>query len=376
MKYSLLYYFKHFCFSFVFIFAIIIVNAQPNLNSNLPCYSIATTSNGTSMLYEMSPYSSQWRLIDKIDRNNIKALAISENKNVLYAIDKNVLGTINPVTAKFNEIGLIGSGNGVIGNILLDDVYGFTYVPYEDALYASHRIYSYDKQTNTAIQNSNDLLFKIDPTSGNIVLGAFEYGYDYAQIDDISNSTISVPTLYDVSDITYNRYTGELLILHGYQLPLNDIITINNIQDGTTEVFLTLLFKPSISLAFDNYDNVFLTTLPDLPNSNYSGDLHRVNIESSGSSKTNTLDPSLTEPTYFNCLECFKSSVSISNCQPIIYLNNYAPIRNTYKAQSDLYSNKEILSNTICTAGNSITLGNHFSASRNINFTAKIENCN
>lgn len=375
MRSFYIYFFRTYCLILTVFYSFNLAIAQPNLNSNLPCYSVATTSVGTSILYELNPITSKWGLINQINRSNIKALAIAGNTNTLFAIDKNELGTINPITAEFKKVGPIGSGNGPIGTILLNDIYGLTYVADEDVLYATHRIFSYDPQTNTAIANSNDILFKINPSTGRVILGAF-YGDDYTEIDEIANSTISVPTLYDVTDIAYDSSTGELLVLHGYQLPLNDIITANSLQDGTTETFKTLLFKPSLGLTFDAFFNVFVSTVPEPNYNNYSGDIYKVNVASSGASRIDTFDPSLTTSTYFSCLDCIKNSIGISNCQPVMYLNNYSPIRSNYNAQLDIFSNNQISSTTTYNAGNSITLSNNFSVPTNTNFSAVIGSCN
>lgn len=371
MRFFSIYSFRTYCFILLIFYSLNAVIAQPNLNTNLPCYAIATDNNGKSILYE----SKEWSPIGQINKDNIKALAIATNTNTLYAVDENVLGTINPITAEFNRIGTIGIASGPVGTIFLNDIYGLTYVPDEDVLYATHRIYSYNPQNNTAIANSNDVLFKINISTGSVIKGAF-YGDDYAQIEEISNTTNSVPTLFDVTDITYDSSTGELLVLHGYQLPLNDIITINSIADGSTESFKTLLNKPSLGITFDANFKVFVSTIPETNKGNYSGDIYKVNLSSSGASRINTFDPSLSTPTYFNCLACIKNAISISNCQPVIYLNSYAPIRSTYKAKVAVFSNKAISSPTTYKAGNSITLSNNFSVPANVNFIATIENCN
>ena len=377
MNYSLISILGFLYSLFYFFYGLNNAAAQPNINSNLPCYSIATAVDGTSILYELNSATSQWKVVDQINRNNVKALAVVNSTNTIYTVHQNKLGTINPITAEFSDVGTIGSGNGAYGNIILNDIYGLTYVPYQNALYATHRIYSYNSATNSALANSNDILFKINPSTGKIVLGAFDFGYDYVKIQEIANSTISVPTIYDVSDIAFDPSSGELLVLHGYQLALNDIITSNSLEDGTTETIKTLLFKPSIGITYDAFFDVFVTTLPDLNNSNYSGDIYKVNVLSSDATRVGTLDPSLTEPVKFNCLNCLKNSVSIVNCQPIIYLNDYSPARSNYNAQVDIYSNDKILStSTTYRAGNSVTLSNDFSVPANVNFTAKIESCN
>lgn len=369
-------YFTKIClFVSIGIFFCNVAIAQPNLNSIHPCYSIATTTDGTSILYDFSPFTGKWRALSKINRSNIKALAIATNTNTLYSVNRNMLGTINPVTGEFTDIGPIGTGNGSYGIVTLNDIYGLTYVPSEDALYATHRIPTYNPITNVATPNTNDILFRINQYTGQAVQGTF-YGDDYVEIDEIPNSTASIPTIYDVSDIAFDTSTGELLILHGYQLPINDVITINSLEDGSTEALKNLLFKPSIGLTYDAFFNVFVTTIPEPNFNNYSGDIYRVNVSSSGASKVGPIDPSLNNPTYFNCIDCIKNSVSLTNCQPIIYLNDYSPVRNSYNAKFDLFSNDEISSTTIYKAGSCITLGNHFSAPANVNFTAQIQSCN
>lgn len=372
MKYSSIYLLRLLLVVFIFFFAMDLTVAQPNKNTNFPCYTIATTNNGESILYEMNPATSQWKAIGAVDRNNIKALAIEYSTNTLYSVDKNKLGTINPITAQFNEIGTIGSGNGIFGTVLLNDIYGLTYVPTEQVLYATHRIPSYNPQNGTALANTNDILFKIDPATGKVIQGEFDFGDDYTEIEEVTNSTVTIPTIYDVTDIAYDSQNNTLYILNGYQIPVNDVITINDLNDGSLEVIKALLFKPSIGLATDSASDVFVTTIPE-PN---SGILYEVNIQSSGVTKIDALDSSLTNTTYFNCLDCTKKSVDISNCQDVIYLNKYSVVQDNYKAKSDIYSNIDIFNNTTYKAGNGITLSNYFSTPSNVDFTAFIESCN
>jgi len=353
------------------------INAQPNLNSNFPCYTIASIPNGTSTLYELNPTNNKWRTIGIIDRSNIKALAIDSATNILYSVDGNMLGTINPVTAEFKDIGTIGSGAGVTGSVLLNDVYGLTNVPNEDVLYATHRIFSFDRMTNTAVPNSNDILFKINKNTGSIIKDAFYNDSDYIQIEGIDNSTNTIPKVYDVTDIVYNTKENQLLVLNGYQLPLVDAITVNSVDDGSLESVITFLSKPSIGISIDLSYNTYITTIPDPISNNNSADIYKINLTSVGASRINTIDETLTEPTYFNCIDCTKRTFNTSNCQPAIYVNNYVALRSNYIAKDNLYSNKDNFTSSVTfKAGESVTLGNHFTITKDIDFSALIESCN
>jgi len=301
MKYSSIYFLRLLLLLFALFFVIESAIAQPNINSNFPCYTIANTESGESILYEMNPATNTWKIIGELGRNNIKALAIEYNTNTLYSVYRNKLGTVNPITAQFTEIGTIGSGNGPSGTILLDDV------STEQVLYATHRVPSYNPANNTALANTNDILFKINPVTGKIINGAFDFGYDYTEIEEVTNSTITIPTIYDVTDIAYDSQNDVLYVLNGYQIPVNDVISENSLSDGSIEIIKTLLFKPSIGLATDYNLDVFVTTIPEP----YSGDLYKVNIQSSGVTKVGTFDDTLADTTYFNCLDCIKNKLAL-----------------------------------------------------------------
>jgi len=229
------------------------LNAQ--ILTDFPCYTVNEDGGADpNNLFEYDPATDQWNNIGEIDPigDLIEAIATDPVNDIIYAYDAgtDVLGIIDPNAANPTAfvpidpacVGLgVGTGNGDYGAIVLDDVDGLTYDPINMILYGSHRINSGD--ICNPIANTNDLLFQIDVSTGKFIPGAMLDANgapaDYAVVEETVDGTalgcctVGGGVVYDVDDIAYNPYTGELYAIQNQDGP--GTITILNPVDGTVE---------------------------------------------------------------------------------------------------------------------------------------------
>ena len=128
----------------------------------------------------------------------VEAIAYWPITGTLYGANADRLGTINTSTGRFTAVGTtFGSGSGSAGNKDFNDVDGLTLDPHTGELYGSVR----DGDGGAP----EDLLIKINPTTGAHIPDAFGPGVDYLVI-----RTASVTGYNDVDDITIDPEDGQL----------------------------------------------------------------------------------------------------------------------------------------------------------------------
>ena len=106
--------------------------------------------------------------------NNIEAAALHPVTGVMYAADRDELGTIDLVSGVYSPIGDFGDGDGADGNQDFTDVDGLAFDPADNTLYGSVR------------KGSEDLLIQIDVATGAAVEDAFGSGVDYVVIPEVN----------------------------------------------------------------------------------------------------------------------------------------------------------------------------------------------
>jgi len=186
---------------------------------------------------------------------SIESIAADPINNILYAMDGGVLGRLEPLTGAFTAIGTLGTANGENGPVLINDVDGLTYDPTNNILIGSHRVIGDGPGTN-------DLLVKINPLTGTLILGDFEDSAgspaDYAVIEEAFDSTLG-RVVYDVDDIALNPYSGELFAIQNDDGP--GLITIINLTNG--QIDRTVYDTPDDDLeglGFNGYGELFATS--------------------------------------------------------------------------------------------------------------------
>ncbi|HOX04248.1 MAG TPA: SdrD B-like domain-containing protein, partial [Verrucomicrobiota bacterium] len=177
-----------------------------------------------------------------------KSLVLSPDKTLLYTTDQDPtvgagsdrFGTLDLATGVFTPINRLAStanllegflpGN-VAANFAVADVVGMSFNPLDGKLYAVAR------RENTTLNNTLlDLLFVIDPATGQHVEDAFGAGQDYLPI---RTDLLTIP-LYDIDDITFDTATGTLYAIASdsiADLGLSDrLVTINPATGAVADI--------------------------------------------------------------------------------------------------------------------------------------------
>ncbi|MBN2113966.1 MAG: putative Ig domain-containing protein, partial [Acidimicrobiia bacterium] len=120
----------------------------------------------------------------------------SPANGLLYGSDGNRLGLVSMATGVFTPLGgTFGSGSGPAGAITFGAVHGIAFEPATGALFGVHNVVG-----------DRDVLFRVDPTTGLRVAGAFG-GADYLVIDPSHDKK------KETYDIAFDPTTGLLWAL-------------------------------------------------------------------------------------------------------------------------------------------------------------------
>ena len=168
-----------------------IISSAPPAGGTL-CYSVA--DNG-DRLVAIDINTGAESNVGPVGVPDIEAIAYWPITDTLYAADANRLGTLNLTTGTYTNIGSFGSGNGSIGTRTFADVDGLAFHPFTGELYGSVR--------NTS--SSQDLLIKIEPSTGARIPNAFGAGIDYLVIQ-----TVAATGFNDIDDLAFDPETGFL----------------------------------------------------------------------------------------------------------------------------------------------------------------------
>lgn len=148
---------------------------------------------------------------------DITPLAQRPDTGLLYAIDGDRLGTVDPNTGLFaKRPKALGGGNGAAGRQTFAPAQGLAFDPASGRLYATIRV------------AGPDLLIQVDPISGTAVKAAFD-GNDYQLIQAVDGASDIMDIAFDPADgtlygvtidavggdrlVRINRDTGELTII-------------------------------------------------------------------------------------------------------------------------------------------------------------------
>ncbi len=164
------------------------------------CYTVADNGNSGNpdefVVYNRLTGTS--RVVGSTGTFDIEALSISYDSNiqdyVIYTVNGDQFGTLDPNTGAFSALGgAMGSINGAYGSYDIADVDGIAF-DIDGSLWASERV-----------SGGYDILFKIDPATGQPIPNVFGAGVDYVVMRD---SASSLPD--DIDDIVIDPTTGKM----------------------------------------------------------------------------------------------------------------------------------------------------------------------
>ncbi|CAN5862804.1 hypothetical protein BH10CHL1_BH10CHL1_15890 [soil metagenome] len=220
--------------------------------------------------------------------------------NTLYAANGGTIGTVNLATGVFTAIGPAGSGVGSVGTVKFNDLDGLAYDPSEDVIYASLRV-----------DNSNDLLLKLNVATGAHIPNAFGAGKDYLVVP----APVAEPTWQNVDDLSFDPTTGKLYAT------LNDsgtggiLVVLNKTTAALTEMgtYNDLAtpgnFVDDIEgISFFNDGNLFATTGNNGPDKKDINKLWWINKQTGAASLIGPFPTSFVD---YEALGCLTQSASL-----------------------------------------------------------------
>lgn len=255
------------------------------------CFCVEEANAQPNIIYRYNVLQQNWEKMGAVVyaggspvlTERVEAIAINPVENIIYAIDGNKFGTIDPTTNLFTLINSSLSGDGVIqgqvwNNFAFGDIDGLTYNPYTRELWGTNRL-----SGNT----SNDILFKIDPTTGAVIQGVFG-AYDFVEIEESYDSTFG-GDVFNVDDIAINPFTNEMFAIQNQNGP--GIVTIIDRNDGSIENNIYDFNEDHIEgLGFSGYGILYGSTGDE---SDLASSLIAIDFHSRSTSDAGIIDDSL-----------------------------------------------------------------------------------
>jgi uncharacterized repeat protein (TIGR01451 family) len=172
--------------------------------------------------------------------------------NTRFSLSQGWLGTMDLATGQFtpraNPLGT--AANGSLGPQTFFDISGLTFDPGTGKLYGVH------VRTGST---SRDLLFQINPSTGQYVPGAFVNGADYVEIPFLSGFS----TLTDIDDIAIDPATGQMYGIINHSSAVYDtgdrLIKIDKVTGQSTDVGAFGVGEVE-GLSFDVNGNLWVTS--------------------------------------------------------------------------------------------------------------------
>jgi len=343
----------------------ITANGQTDFNDGLAIFSIGKEMSKTDAFYQFEEATNSWLQIGNLGTTGIYSIAIDDENFKIFAVDGGTLGFINPVTANFTTIGNIGSGDGLLGFINIEQVYGLAFEPIEKVLYATHRMGGQE----------DDLLVKINPQTGEIIKQQLQdenfNPVDYTLIESSTRATIfPPPPLTETTSILYDTLTANLFcVQRSYD---NIALCLINKLDGKLEnVILDLSLTEMFAIGCNKSNHLFSTTLY-VDDSNESSSLFAINYDEGEYEFVNYIKEDKPE-IEFTGIAFLKKSETIEDCINEVNLNMSSPQISLVKAKKTINSNTTIGINTIYSAEEEVALLNNFCAPINNNFSIEIK---
>ncbi|MCB0735358.1 MAG: hypothetical protein KDC76_12295, partial [Bacteroidetes bacterium] len=220
------------------------------------CYSI---SDANDALYTVNPSTGGSIFIGYTGVGNLESSAISFDGDTLYSIDGNDFGWVNLSTGDFTKVGDISTlQNGSLGAVSVTDVDAMT-------TGSDNSIYAVERYTG------GDLIFKVNPATGDYVANAFGYQKDYIQLSTPSgvSNRLDAIGINPLTGVMYASANGQSSSAND-----NDIITID-LNTGVGTLIGNAGVGDLEGMTFNNAGKLFVTSGKDGYNTNK---LYEINL--------------------------------------------------------------------------------------------------
>lgn len=344
-------------------------NTYAQLQSNYPCYAIATNGTETDSLFKYINNTGFWMNLGALENVNIKAMAIDPFTETIYATSGPVFGIIDTVNVAFKSKGVMGAAyEGEYGNILIEDITGLAFDTSTKRLFGINRI---TNQTGNGRPNSPDILVELNCTTGRVIKNAFIDNAgnpsDYAAIGEVNDGT-QQDFLFNAKDLAFNPIDGDLLIAQDQASPTY-LISVDKL-DGEINFILMEVPNADVSgLAFTEYGDLIATTINNPAYGSFDSFME-IEFNAGYTNSYNYIDNNFRNYA-FHCLDCY---VRKPGCYDTLSLDNSSFLRNKYKVNGnveiDLFVNVDTLN---VASASEILLKNDFEVTKSSTFCARID---
>lgn len=178
--------------------------------------------------------------------SQITSMSFQPGTAVLFGVDRGAqLGTLDLDTGEFTASpSSFGIADGPQGAYLLNNVDGIEFDPFDGTLYAVH-----------SRPNNLDLLFKVDPATGERIAHAFGPDQDYIVIQD----TAGAPGNDDIDAIAISPDDGELYGMARRPGASDNLISIN-LTTGASTLIGPVGVNNLEGMSFDMDGNLYATS--------------------------------------------------------------------------------------------------------------------
>ena len=198
-----------------------LVGGQAAADSNI-CYVVADNGERLEQV-DRTGGAPVWTDIGPVGVTLIESAALYLDGATVYAADADQLGTLNTSTGAFTATSSpFGTGDGALGAQTFSDVDGLAFDPLTGYFYGSHR------------RGGEDLLFRIDRTTGAFVPDAFGPGLDYVVIQ--TQAVFGGANIDDIDDIAIDPRNGQMYAVANNNGSADHLVKIDKATGAVTDV--------------------------------------------------------------------------------------------------------------------------------------------
>jgi hypothetical protein len=261
------------------------------------------------------------------------AMALQPGSGVLYAVNTlmssqvGYLGTLNTATGAFSaRPNSLGTGQGELGPVTFYDLSGLAFDPATGTLYASHVRWALGQQLP-------DVLFQVNPGTGQFVPNAFGQGQDYVPLYPLP----AYPSLADVDDIAIHPVTGQMYGIMNNSGGGDRLVRIDK-QSGAASDVGAFGVSEVEGLSFDAHGQLWATA-GSAPTGSPANILFAVDLQTGAASAARPIDNSGN----YEAVACFNSGEGVptptASPSPAQEVLIFAPVADAYVLASDPANN-------------------------------------
>jgi len=264
----------------------------------------------TDNLFKLDKVTGTWSLIGSTTVANEETVAYDPFNNELYSVNGDQMGRLDQTTGAFTAVssnyGDVRLPDGSTHDI--HDVDGLCFDPFGKVIWATERISGY---------KANDLLFKIDASTHEIILNAFGPNVDAVPVHEAFDPILN-KNVYDIDDIAVDPETGDLYAIQN-EGGAGGVLTIINKTNGNVVINKGTFDEPGSSsspvddiegLTFYNSGQLLASTGDNGPDSQDKNKLFLIDKNSAEATPQSPIDPS-GERFDFEALTCLTDEPNI-----------------------------------------------------------------